>query len=98
MRICANTECGLEFEPTAHNQIYHTQECTRIATNKKIMERYYERKEKKLRIDRVCLICGNKLSRYNDGEEDYCLIHQTDRSGISKNDLFDLLGFKYESD
>ena len=42
--ICQNKECSQEFEPKTHNQKYHSDECCRMATNKRIMEKYYEKK------------------------------------------------------
>ena len=67
--ICAYTECGLEFEPTTHNQKYHTDECCRRATNARLMEQYYERKARRQGRIRVCdRGCGTRLSRYNDGK------------------------------
>jgi len=42
--ICANKECAKDFEPKTHNQKYCTDECCRIATNRRIMEKYYEKK------------------------------------------------------
>ena len=63
--ICANKECSKEFEPKTHNQKYCTDECCRIATNKRIMEKYYEKKAIKNGAFRACKKCKIKLSRYN---------------------------------
>lgn len=63
--ICANKECGIEFNPKTHNQKYHSDECCRIATNKKIMEKYYEKKAIRSGAKRECKICKSGLSRYN---------------------------------
>ena len=64
--ICSNKECGLEFEPKTHNQKYHNDECCRVATNKRIMEKYYEKKAIRQGASRGCKKCGSQLSRYND--------------------------------
>jgi len=64
--ICANKECAKEFEAKTHNQKYCSDECCRIATNRRIMEKYYERKAIRNGALRVCK-CGNRLSRYNNG-------------------------------
>lgn len=64
--ICANKECGIDFEPKTHNQKYHSDECCRIATNKKIMEKYYEKKAIRSGSKRLCIKCNSRLSRYND--------------------------------
>lgn len=71
MRICANEECQIEFEPNTHNAIYHSPECRRVVTNKKILAKYYEKKEK-IYTDRTCVTknCITILSSYND--EDIC--------------------------
>ena len=42
--ICANSECKKDFAPKTHNQKYHNDECCRIATNRRIMEKYYDKK------------------------------------------------------
>jgi len=63
--ICANKECAKEFDAKTHNQKYCSDECCRIATNKKIMEKYYEKKAIKSGAKRLCTECGARLSRYN---------------------------------
>lgn len=64
--ICANKECAKEFESKTHNQKYCSDECCRVATNRRIMEKYYEKKAIRNGAVRHCK-CGNKLSRYNSG-------------------------------
>lgn len=66
--ICANKECGIDFEPKTHNQKYHSDECCRIATNKKIMEKYYEKKSIRAGAKRNCKKCDARLSRYNQSK------------------------------
>jgi hypothetical protein len=63
---CARAECGREFHKTTHNQKYCSNECCRIETNRKIMEKYHERAAIKRGKKRVCRNCGNSLSRYNE--------------------------------
>lgn len=65
--ICANKECvgEKEFSPKTHNQKYCSDECCRIATNKKIMEKYYEKKAIRSGRKRYCRVCKSPLSRYN---------------------------------
>lgn len=72
MNICAREGCENSFEKAAHNQKYCSNECCRIATNAKIMQRYYENKERRSGRKRVCKTrgCNEVLSRYNMG--DYC--------------------------
>ena len=64
--ICSNKECAIEFEPKTHNQKYHNDECCRVATNRRIMEKYYEKKAIRQGAARGCKKCGHQLSRYND--------------------------------
>lgn len=63
--ICANKECAKDFNAKTHNQKYCSDECCRIATNKKIMEKYYEKKAIRSGSKRECKHCGARLSRYN---------------------------------
>lgn len=65
--ICANKDCvnGKEFTPKTHNQKYCSDECCRVATNKKIMEKYYEKKAIRSGQKRYCAYCKSPLSRYN---------------------------------
>jgi hypothetical protein len=65
--ICGNKECAKEFEAKTHNQKYCGDECCRIATNRRIMEKYYEKKAIRNGAYRPCKKCGSKLSRYNQG-------------------------------
>ena len=65
--ICSNKECAIDFEPKTHNQKYCTDECCRVATNKRIMERYYEKKGiRNGSIVRQCAKCKSKLSVYHN--------------------------------
>lgn len=56
--------CGTEFQTKKKNQKYCDPICCRGATNKRIMQRYYENKARLSGIIRVCK-CGIVLSRYN---------------------------------
>ena len=66
--ICSNKDCAKEFIAKTHNQKYCSDECCRIATNKRIMEKYYEKKAIKNGAFRGCKKCKIKLSRYNQGD------------------------------
>lgn len=74
--ICANSKClnGKEFTPKTHNQKYCSDECCRIATNRRIMEKYYEKKAIRNGAKRSCVKCNSSLSRYN--ESNVCAICQ----------------------
>jgi len=63
--ICSNKSCAKQFESKTHNQKYCSDECCRIATNKRIMEKYYEKKAIKKGAIRLCKKCKAQLSRYN---------------------------------
>jgi hypothetical protein len=68
IKTCANPDCDVEFNPTRHNQKYHSKECCKIVTNAKIMTQYYEKKDRKSGKRRVCKVCKiTALSRYNEG-------------------------------
>jgi len=79
--ICFNKDCSIEFEPKTHNQKYCSDDCCRIATNKRIMEKYYEKKEIKNGALRKCKKCKIKLSRYNS--IDIC--HDCEQKSNSKS-------------
>jgi ribosomal protein S27AE len=81
-RQCANPECTKPFVPHVHNAIYCSDDCRKLITNQKVLNKYYEKKEEKERIrteKRVCSIggCGTILSIYND--ESICEAHKTAR-------------------
>ncbi|NBO22067.1 hypothetical protein EBU94_01830 [bacterium] len=68
--ICAYDECNKKFKPKTHNQKYCSDECCRIATNLKIKEKYYEKKERLNGKVRTCASedCKVILSRYSDSK------------------------------
>lgn len=65
---CAREGCSVVSRKTTHNQKYCSNECCRIETNRKIMEKYHERAAIKRGKKRSCKVCGTALSRYNDGK------------------------------
>jgi len=65
--ICANSDCKQKFNPKTHNQKYCSDECCRIATNRRIMEKYYEKKAIRNGAIRHCK-CGSELSRYSESK------------------------------
>lgn len=69
MKKCA--ECGKDFEFKTHNQKYCSNQCCRVATNKRIMQKYYEKRERLAGKVRNCLVCDSVLSKYNS--EDVCI-------------------------
>jgi hypothetical protein len=66
---CARYDCDVQFTAATHNQKYCSAECCRVATNRRIMEKYYDRRDQRLGKVRYCSKCKTtKLSRYNDGK------------------------------
>jgi hypothetical protein len=76
--LCAY--CNKSFDRKTHNQKYCDEECCRKATNERIMQRYYEKRDNRRGKERVCSHhdCVSKLSRYN--EEDVCALHARKRN------------------
>ena len=87
--ICANKECSKNFEAKTHNQKYCSDECCRIATNRRIMEKYYEKKAIKNGLSRVCNTCGSKLSRYNSYST--CLSCEKKKNSNNKKQILEML-------
>lgn len=93
MPKCANDGCEEEFERRSHNQIYHNDECCRVATNRRIMEKYYEKKAILNGIKRSCGSCGASLSRYNLDEECWqCL--SVSETEVDLNEVFKFINIK----
>ena len=87
--ICANSTCKKDFDPKTHNQKYCADECCRIATNRRIMEKYYERKAIRNGAERPCSRCKNQLSRYNKG--DFCATCEKNINLENKSKLFRMI-------
>lgn len=70
-------ECNNNFEFKTHNQKYCSNQCCRIATNKRIMEKYYAKKDRLAgKTKRTCK-CGSRLSMYNS--ESVCVTCQSNK-------------------
>jgi hypothetical protein len=69
-RVCENIECKKEFIPKINNQKYCCDECCKIATNKRILKEYHEKKKAKNKINVKCKTdgCGTILSQYNSSD------------------------------
>lgn len=78
-RLCANEDCEKTFEPQVHNAVYCSVECRKVVTNKNVLDKYYEKKERKANKKRICKNkdCKTILSMYN--EEDICEPCKTER-------------------
>lgn len=67
MKICERPECARVYQPKTHNQKYCNPDCCKVATNRRVMEKYYEKQAKRRGKERRCLECNRtKLSRYNE--------------------------------
>lgn len=86
MKACSN--CGEEFFSSKKNQKYCTPACCRLATNKKIMEKYYETKKRLNGHKRYCS-CGQLLSRYNENDE--CYICCENKKFSDKNNILGVI-------
>ena len=71
MTIKPCRECGVDFNFKTQNQKYCSPDCSRTATNKRIMEKYYEKKARLNGKTKYC-DCGARLSRYST--EVVCII------------------------
>lgn len=90
MIACAREGCHSHFNPTTHNQKYCCHECTRIATNKRVMEQYYERQAQRRGDVRFCKSCQvTRLSRYNDSQ--FCSSCLRKKETEAKNSVVDML-------
>ena len=81
--------CGTEFETRKKNQKYCDSMCCRGATNKRIMQRYYENKARLSGIKRYCS-CGKLLNRYNPIE--ICGSCEVKNKDIDKNKIMEAVG------
>jgi hypothetical protein len=67
--ICAREDCKKHFVKRTHNQKFCSDDCCKIATNRRLMERYYARKARRSGAERFCVVCNEtKLSRYNNSD------------------------------
>jgi len=78
-RVCSNEDCLELFAPKVHNAVYCSAECRKIVTNKKILDKYHQKKANKSLKNRVCKTrgCETLLSNYND--ENICGACQVER-------------------
>lgn len=87
--VCARNGCeNIITEKKKFNQKYCCYECCKIATNERLMERYYERKARLRGDTRYCTGCESKLSRYN--KDDICNAC-IERRRKERNELIDQL-------
>lgn len=87
-RTCAWELCGAEFIKKTHNQRYCSDEHCKLATNQRIMRKYYESKARRKGAVRLCA-CGTKLSRYNESR--ICSACESRQAKEKKQLLIELL-------
>ena len=89
--ICAYDECKKEFSPKTHNQKYCSDDCCRIATNKKLQDQYYEKKARLQGKKRICKTqsCGAPLSRYN--EDKICSKCKAGKEKVKQKELLEMI-------
>lgn len=64
--VCDNEKCDNTYSKRTSNQRYCGEECRKIVTNKNLMGKYHEEKDRKRGKVRHCSRCKEtKLSRYN---------------------------------
>lgn len=86
MKNCAH--CNTPFETNKNNQKYCTPACCRLATNKKIMEKYYENKKRLSGYKRYCE-CGQLLSRYN--EDNLCFVCSKKKEESERDKILEVI-------
>lgn len=86
---CAREECSAAFTKATHNQKYCSNDCCRIETNRKIMEKYHERAAIRRGKKRLCDECETPLSRYNT--DSICGACQTGKRKEDTGKAFDMV-------
>lgn len=90
MNICARKDCGSEFVKGTHNQKFCSAECCRVETNRRIMEKYYDKRDQRLGKVRYCSECRTtKLSRYNNDK--ICAGCSTKQTVSANQSVIDML-------
>lgn len=89
--ICSYDQCKKEFTPRTHNMKYCSDECCRTATNEKLREAYYEKKDRLAGKKRICKMsgCNVLLSRYNEGK--VCSKCENAKKTKEKNEILEMV-------
>lgn len=90
MRICANPQCGIEYTPGTFNHKFCTPDCRKVVTNARLMERYYENRDRRRGKLRLCRLCDQPLSRYNETKE--CQACTAKKNTDARERLLELIG------
>lgn len=88
---CAYDKCDNTFVKTTHNQKYCSDECCRIATNKKLKKQYYERKARLAGKAFKCSTrgCNQTLNRYTTDK--VCEICKAKKVTEERQELINML-------
>lgn len=87
---CDNKGCEKLFVKKTHNMRYCSDECCRLATNRRIMEKYYAKRDQRQGKARYCAECATtKLSRYNDSQ--VCSSCKMNKEVSANNSVIDML-------
>jgi hypothetical protein len=72
--------CDSSFASQINYQVYCSPECRESATKEKIAQRYnMQRRNKRMKQERLCKLCSSKLSAYNDDNVCFsCLVNPVD--------------------
>jgi len=88
--ICKNNECEVLFVKKKSNQIYCSDHCCQIVTNKKLKVKYHENRARLAGEERYCSKCREtRLSRYNDST--ICNLCIAKEKTIAKKELLDMI-------
>ena len=91
MIVCANRGCKNKFNPKTHNQKYCSDDCCKIATNRKIKEKNSARLDRLAGKKRVCKNkgCDQLLGRYQEGNT--CNVCQAKEREKDRQDILRML-------
>lgn len=88
--VCKNTECTKAFTKKKSNQIYCSDECCQIVTNKRLMVKYHENRARLAGKERICSECEEtKLSRYNAST--VCNLCKARQRTLARNELLEMI-------
>lgn len=86
--VCKNIECQIKFSKKKANQIYCSDNCCQIVTNRRSMVKYHANKARLAGVERFC-DCGTKLSRYN--EDEVCNLCKARAKAEKRNELLAMI-------
>ena len=89
--ICDRDGCEQTFNKSTHNQKYCSDECCKIATNQKIKDKYYAKKDRLSGKKRICANsdCQQSLTMYN--EDNICNVCKSRTRDLDRQNLIRML-------